>query len=92
MSLITVNVHSNDVKLDEILSVINNIGEKMATQEEIDALTAQVNKVMAEVTTAKQVLVDQIAALEAQIAAGQTVDLTALKAAVQSIDDINPDA
>lgn len=55
-------------------------------QDAVDALTAQVVHVRDEVTAA-------IADLEAQIAAGVAApDLTALKAAVQSVDDIVADA
>lgn len=54
-------------------------------QDAVDALTAQVVHVRDEVTAA-------IADLEAQIAAGVAApDLTALKAAVQSVDDIVAD-
>lgn len=53
-------------------------------QDAVDAVTAQVSKGTAEV-------VAQVAALEAQIAAGQAPDLTALKAAAQALDDLNAD-
>lgn len=61
----------------------------MATREEnqanIDALTAQAEK-------GKQEILDQVAKLEEAAAAGQELDFTALRAAVQGIDDLNPDA
>lgn len=99
MSIITINIKADSELLKETNSLINEnshllsqIGIKiMALQEDVDLLTAQVNKVMTEIVNAKQALLDQIAALEAQIANNQPVDLTALKAAVQAIDDINPD-
>ena len=98
MSLIDINIHSNDTKLAElasamsqIVSLISKIGDTMTTQTDIDLLTTQVTKVMHEVVTAKQVLLDRIAELQALIDAGQPVDLTALMAAVQGLDDINPD-
>lgn len=93
MSLITlmINVTDSD-KLNQILSLTKTIGASMATQADIDNLTAQVTKVMSEVTAATNVLVAAVAALQAQIDAGQPVlDLSALNAAVQALDDINPD-
>jgi predicted RNA polymerase sigma factor len=53
-------------------------------QDAVDAITAQINKGTAEV-------VAEVAALEAQVAAGETPDFTALKAAAQALDDLNPD-
>lgn len=53
-------------------------------QDAVDALTAQVLKSRDEVLT-------EIASLEAQVANGVEPDFTALKAAVQSVDDIVPD-
>lgn len=53
-------------------------------QDAVDAVAAQVSKGTAEV-------VAQVAALEAQIAAGVAPDLTALKAAAQALDDLNVD-
>ena len=54
-------------------------------QAQIDALAEQLGKAKAEI-------IAQVEALQAQIDAGGVVDLTALKAAVQGIDDLNPDA
>lgn len=56
-----------------------------ATQDAVDALTAQLGK-------AKDEILAEVAALEAQVAAGEAPDLTALKAVVQSLDDLNADA
>jgi len=56
-----------------------------AVQDAVDAVVAQLDK-------AKTEVVNEIAALEAQIAAGETPDLTALKAAAQGLDDVVPDA
>lgn len=79
------------------------IGGHMAKQEDVDALvvkveglTAQLGKVRTEVTAVK----DQLAVVQAALeAAGSPVDLTALSAAVdgavaavQAVDDLNPDA
>lgn len=66
----------------------------MSTQEAVDQLTAQVAKVKNEVVVARDVLTAKLADVQAQLdAAGVTeqVDLTELTAAVQSLDDINPD-
>jgi len=55
-----------------------------AQQEAVDAIVAQLDKAQSEILSA-------IDDLEAQIDAGQPADLTALKAAAQSLDDLNPD-
>ncbi|WP_196249889.1 hypothetical protein [Rhodococcoides fascians] len=56
-----------------------------AAQDTVDQLTAQVTKTKDEV-------LGKIADLEAQVAAGETPDFTELKAAIQGVDDIVPDA
>lgn len=56
-----------------------------AIQDAVDQIAAQLAKSKAEV-------VATIADLEANIAAGETPDLTALKAAAQALDDVIPDA
>lgn len=66
----------------------------MATQQDVDALTAQVVKIGDEVKTAHAVLVAELADVKAQLAAAGSadkVDLTGLAAAIQNVDDINPD-
>lgn len=66
----------------------------MATQQDVDALTAQVVKIGDEVKTAHAVLVTELADVKAQLAAAGSadkVDLTGLAAAIQNVDDINPD-
>lgn len=55
-----------------------------AIQDAVDQIAAQLAKSKAEV-------VATIADLEANIAAGETPDLTALKAAAQALDDLIPD-
>jgi len=83
---------SNDEKLDNIISILNTLEHRiMATQEDITLLTEQVVKVNTEVLNLKASLEAQIADLEAQVAAGNAIDLTGLKAAVQTIDDITED-
>jgi 16S rRNA G1207 methylase RsmC len=56
----------------------------MTSQDAVDAVTAQLSK-------AKEEILAEVAALEAQVAAGQPVDLTGLKAAAQGLDDLTPD-
>lgn len=61
----------------------------VSTQESIDAVVAQLGK-------AKDELLAEIADVKAQLEAAsvpaETVDLTALTAAAQALDDIVPDA
>ena len=61
----------------------------MSTQESIDGIVAQLGK-------AKDELLTEIADVKAQLQAAsvpaETVDLTALTAAAQALDDIVPDA
>jgi small-conductance mechanosensitive channel len=74
---------------------ITTIGRVIvSTQDQIDSLTAQVSKVQSEVVSAKEVLVAKLAEVQAQLdaaGAAEQVDLTGLQAAVQLLDDINPD-
>ena len=66
----------------------------MATQADVDKLTAQVVKIGDEVKAAHAVLVSELADLKAQLAAAGTaekVDLTGLAAAIQNVDDIHAD-
>lgn len=61
----------------------------MAKQADVDALTAQVVKIGSEVQNVKT----ELAKVQAQVdALGVPVDLSALTAAIQSVDDLNPDA
>jgi hypothetical protein len=65
---------------------IDRLGRKMSeVQDAVDAIVVQLGK-------AKDEILAEIANLEAQIAAGEAPDLTALKAAAQSLDDVVPDA
>ena len=66
----------------------------MSTQAQVDALTTQVDKINTEVTSAAAALNTRLAELQAQIDAGvptEELDLTALAAAIQKVDDINAD-
>lgn len=56
-----------------------------AAQDAVDAVVAQLNKAKGEILT-------EISNLQAQVDAGQPVNLDALTAAAQSLDDINVDA
>jgi hypothetical protein len=53
----------------------------MAAQEDLDALVT-------EISTATAAIVAEIDALDAKIAAGETVDLTGLRAAVTALDAV----
>lgn len=53
-------------------------------QDSINALVEQLSK-------AKGEILSKISELEAQVAAGEAVDLEPLKAAVQALDDVVPD-
>lgn len=66
----------------------------MATQEDVDKLVVQVVKIGDEVKVAAASLKAELDDVKAQLAAaGATtkVDLTALSAAIQTVDDIHPD-
>lgn len=56
-----------------------------ASQEAVNAVVEQLGKAKAEILA-------EIASLEAAVAAGEPVDLSALVAAAQGLDDIVPDA
>jgi seryl-tRNA synthetase len=67
----------------------------MSTQETINAVVAQLNKVRLEVTDARDALMAKIADLNVQIAdagVAEVVDTSELTAAAQALDDIVPDA
>jgi len=61
----------------------------MSTQESIDGIVAQLGKAKNELLTE---IADVKAQLEAASVPAETVDLTALTAAAQALDDIVPDA
>ena len=61
----------------------------MSTQESIDGIVAQLGKAKDELLTE---IADVKAQLEAASVPAETVDLTALTAAAQALDDIVPDA
>ena len=61
----------------------------MSTQESIDGIVAQLGKAKDELLTE---IADVKAQLETASVPAETVDLTALTAAAQALDDIVPDA
>lgn len=66
----------------------------MSTQEAVDKVTATLNKVLGEVTSAKDVLVAKMTELQAQLdAAGvaEQIDLSGLQSVAAALDDLNPD-
>lgn len=98
MALINIHIHTVDVK--EIKEILFNIKSKlnyiMAKQSE---LAAQIADFTAQLGKAKDEILAKVAALEAQIGTGSdevTPELQAavdnLKSAVQTLDDIVPDA
>lgn len=58
----------------------------MTTQDELNAEAQQIETDVASIKDATGKINSEIAALEAQIASGQPVDLTGLKAAVADLD------
>lgn len=75
----------NWISNKEIFQQLNRIEKKMSQNQEI------VNQLVSQLAKAKQEILAQISALQEQINAGQTIDLSALALAVQSLDDLNPD-
>ena len=66
----------------------------MGLQTQVDSLTAQVAKIGNEVTAAHDALVAELASVKDQLAnagVAETVDLSGLTAAIQAVDDLNPD-
>lgn len=55
----------------------------MSAQEDIDQITADLGRIGSEITA-------EIDALEAQVAAGQPGDFSALRAKVAGLDDLAP--
>ena len=76
-----------------VMYQLTTLGEAMSDQQtQIDALTAQVEKISNEVTSAHDAIVTELEIVRQQLAdAGTPVDLTALADAVQKLDDLNPD-
>lgn len=72
------------------------LGAAMSDQQAaVDALTAQVQKIGQEVSAAHDALVAELADVKTQLAnagVAEQVDLSGLTAAIQTVDDLNPDA
>lgn len=75
--------------LTDVMCALHHVNQKLsqlgitmgAVQDAVDQVAAQLAKAKAEI-------VAKIADLEAQVAAGETPDLTALKEAAQALDDV----
>ena len=79
-----------------ILFAVSTTGRQvMSVQETIDTVVAQLAKAREEIVQARDELLAGIAEVQEQldsVEAPEDVDLTALTAAAQSLDDIVPDA
>ena len=79
-----------------VLFAVSTTGRHiMSVQKSIDAVVAQLTKARAEIVQARDELLASIAEVQDQLdnaEAPEDVDLTALTAAAQSLDDIVPDA
>ena len=86
LATVQVQVDQHSIQLSRLTAAQELLQEEvMATQSDIDAIVAELNDAVAEITA-------KIDELEAQVAAGQAVDLTALKAAADRLRDVVPDA
>ena len=86
LATVQVQVDQHSVQLSRQFAAQVLIKEEvMANQADIDAVVTELNDAAQEITT-------RIDELEAQVAAGQQVDLTALKAAADRLRDVVPDA
>lgn len=79
MSLINIGPNYGS-QLNRIENLLQHIGAKMATQADVDALTALVTAQ----TTKLQTIDTEVKALVAAQSAGQPLDLTALTAAINA--------
>ena len=74
---------------------LSTLGAAMSDQQQaIDALTTQVDHIYTEVTSAAAALTARLDDLQAQIDNGvpaEELDLTALAAGIQKLDDLTPD-
>lgn len=99
MALIEVHIHSEEAKLDRLMALLaqthqllSRIGDTMATQQDIDALNQQAQKIMGEVQNAANALRQQIEDLQRQIDEGNQLDLEPLRATLNLLDELNPDS
>lgn len=86
-------MHRETVQMlkDTHLHIVELKGRIMALQDDVNALSAQVVKVKDEITRKIADLIASVDALQAQIDAGNNIDLSMLRADIQSLDDIVPD-
>ncbi len=81
--------------LRQILSAVQLLSRKadiiMSQQDDLDAVTTEIESEVSRLQAASQAIKDELAALEAQVAAGQPVSLDALKAAVAGLDSATAD-
>lgn len=101
MSLVNIYITSDEKKLDAILLSLTQLRNTMADNQielenDLTALSVQVNKIFGELTSLKVSFEQRISELEALVLNGTIspaaqAALDTLKLAVQRIDDIVPD-
>ena len=85
MSLITINIKSNDVKLDEILILLKQIGIKMTVQQDefnarIAALAAEITGQTSIITSIATITTKVFDEVKKLVDANGVLDMTALAA------------
>ena len=79
-------------RLSYIIQLLERINKVMATQEQVDQITTDLQTAYTEIKGKISDQTDEIKVLEAAQAAGQSVDFTNLKAITKDLGDIVPDA
>lgn len=102
MSLVNIYITSDEKKLDAILLSLTQLRTTMADNQvqlesTLTSLNSQVNKIFDEVTNLKVFLEQRVLELEAMVLNGEITGnaqfaLDTLKASLQRVDDIVPDA
>lgn len=86
LTLVQDQVDTHSATLSRNSASINQLGRRlMTTQADVDAIVTELNDAAEEILA-------KISDMETQVAAGQPVDLTALKAAADRLRDVVPDA
>lgn len=86
LAVVQVQVDQHSVQLSRQGATLELLQEEvMATQADIDAVVTELNDAAREITT-------RIDELQAQVDAGQQIDLSALKTAADRLRDVVPDA
>jgi hypothetical protein len=81
--------HPVQHQLDRIEQGIHHLKEQARmTQSDIDGLTAAVQAVATDLTSATNTITQEFATLEAEVAAGNPVDLTGMQTAVASLQGV----